>query len=46
MRFYRKSNVPLDTFGKEKTSRLIMAVANINGWNRISVSLKMNLFEQ
>ncbi|KRB55566.1 carboxymuconolactone decarboxylase family protein [Flavobacterium sp. Root186] len=39
-------NSALDTFGKEKTSRLIMAVANINGWNRIGVSLKMNLFEQ
>lgn len=39
-------NATLDTFGKEKTLRLIMAIANINGWNRIGVSLKINLFEQ
>lgn len=38
-------NAALDTFGKEKTGRLIMAVANINGWNKIGVSLKINPFE-
>jgi AhpD family alkylhydroperoxidase len=37
-------NSALDTFGKEKTSKLIMAVANINGWNRISVLLNTNPF--
>lgn len=37
-------NSALDTFGKEKTSKLIMAVANINGWNKISVLLNTNPF--
>ncbi|WP_264538152.1 carboxymuconolactone decarboxylase family protein [Flavobacterium sp. N1736] len=38
-------NTALDTFGKEKTGKLIIAVANINGWNRIAVSAKKSLFE-
>jgi AhpD family alkylhydroperoxidase len=37
-------NAALATFGSEKTCRLIMAVANINGWNRIGVALKINPF--
>ena len=28
-------------FGEEKTAQIIMAVININAWNRIGVSLKM-----
>lgn len=38
-------NAALDSFGKEKTRKLIMAVANINGWNKIGLSLEVNLFE-
>ena len=28
-------------FGEEKTAQIIMAVININAWNRIGVSLHM-----
>jgi len=37
-------NAAVDTFGKEKTCKLIMAVANVNGWNRIAVAAKTDLF--
>lgn len=32
----------VDLFGEEKTAKLIMAVVNINAWNRLGVSLQMH----
>jgi AhpD family alkylhydroperoxidase len=34
-------NKAIALFGEEKTAQIIMAVININAWNRIGVSLKM-----
>jgi len=35
-------NRAVETFGEEKTAKLIIAVININAWNRIGVSLNMH----
>lgn len=37
-------NRALETFGDETTAKLIMAVININAWNRLGVSLNMHPF--
>lgn len=34
----------VETFGEETTAKLIMAVININSWNRIGVSLHLHPF--
>ncbi|WP_316779010.1 carboxymuconolactone decarboxylase family protein [Pedobacter antarcticus] len=37
-------NKALEAFGDETTAKLIMAVININAWNRLGVSLNMHPF--
>lgn len=37
-------NKVVDAFGEETTAKLIIAVININAWNRIGVSLNMHPF--
>ncbi|TDW51726.1 AhpD family alkylhydroperoxidase [Flavobacterium sp. 270] len=37
-------NSAVHTFGNEKTAKIILAVANINGWNRITKSFYLQLF--
>jgi alkylhydroperoxidase family enzyme len=36
---YKKAN---ETWGEEHTAHVIMAIININAWNRIGVGLKMH----
>lgn len=37
-------NQVIEAFGEETTAKLIMAVININAWNRLGVSLSMHPF--
>lgn len=37
-------NKVVETFGEETTAKLIIAVININAWNRLGVSLNMHPF--